>query len=71
MRLRPVLCAALVLSAAALPAADKRPIAETDLFRFVWLGGQYRRRFKAWNRKAYYVAKFGLIVVGVALIVYL
>ncbi len=38
MRLRPVLCAALVLSAAALPAADKRPIAETDLFRFVWVG---------------------------------
>ncbi|WP_354682819.1 lipid A hydroxylase LpxO [Cupriavidus necator] len=41
------------------------------LFRFVWLGGQYRRRFKAWNRQAYYVTKFGLIVLGVVLIVYL
>ena len=41
------------------------------LFRFVWLGGQYRRRFKAWNRQLYYVTKFGLIVLGVGLIVFL
>jgi beta-hydroxylase len=41
------------------------------LFRFVWIAGQYRRRYKAWNRKLYYVTKFGLIVAGVALIVYL
>ncbi|MDB5796831.1 MAG: lpxO, partial [Paucimonas sp.] len=31
------------------------------LFRFVWHAGQYRRRFKRWNRHAYYVAKFSLI----------
>jgi beta-hydroxylase len=32
------------------------------LFRFVWLVGQYRRRFKAWNRKVYYATKVGLII---------
>ncbi len=41
------------------------------LFRFVWLGGQYRRRFKAWNKNLYYVTKFGLIIGGVALIVFI
>ncbi|MGT2494831.1 hypothetical protein ACU4GD_41575 [Cupriavidus basilensis] len=41
------------------------------LFRVGWPGGQYRRRFKAWSRPAYYVVKFGLIAAGVALIVYL
>ena len=30
--------AALLLSARAVPAAGKRPIAETDLFKFVWVG---------------------------------
>jgi beta-hydroxylase len=33
--------------------------------------GQYRRRFKAWNRKLYYVVKFGLIIGGVALIIWI
>ncbi|HBO81730.1 MAG TPA: lipid A hydroxylase LpxO, partial [Cupriavidus sp.] len=36
-----------------------------------WLGGQYRRRFKAWNKNLYYVTKFGLIIGGVALIVFI
>ncbi len=38
------------------------------LFRFVWLIGQYRRRFKAWNRNVYYATKAALIV-GVALLI--
>ncbi|OWW20746.1 lipid A hydroxylase LpxO [Noviherbaspirillum denitrificans] len=39
------------------------------LFRFVWLMGQYRRRYKAWNRKAYYATKFLLITAAAVLIV--
>ena len=41
------------------------------LFRFVWLMGQYRRRFKRWNKTVYQVTKAALIVGVVALIVYL
>jgi beta-hydroxylase len=40
------------------------------LFRFVWLIGQYRRKYKAWNRPLYYVTKVALIVGVVALIVW-
>src|SRR5262249_55957120 len=35
MSLRLALCAALLVTPAALPGADRRPITETDLFRFV------------------------------------
>ncbi|QDZ30050.1 lipid A hydroxylase LpxO [Noviherbaspirillum sp. UKPF54] len=38
------------------------------IFRFVWVMGQYRRRFKAWNRKAYYATKT-LLIVGAALLI--
>jgi len=37
MSLRLALCAALLVTPAALPGADRRPITETDLFRFVWV----------------------------------
>ena len=37
MRGHVIRCAAALLAATALSAADKRPIAETDLFRFVWV----------------------------------
>jgi dipeptidyl aminopeptidase/acylaminoacyl peptidase len=37
MRFRLFLCAALLAWAPALPAAERRPITETDLFRFVWV----------------------------------
>jgi beta-hydroxylase len=40
------------------------------LFRFVWLAGQYRRRFKNWNRSVYRATKFGLIVLAALLIIY-
>lgn len=40
------------------------------LFRFVWAGGQYRRKFKNWNRPLYYVTKAGLIVGAGALIIF-
>jgi beta-hydroxylase len=40
------------------------------VFRFAWLMGQYRRRFKLWSRKLYYVTKGTLIVGAVLLIVY-
>lgn len=39
------------------------------VFRFVWLMGQYRRRYKAWNRKAYYATKAALIAGAFALVV--
>lgn len=58
--------------------AASSPNEETDqtgminrLFRFVWIAGQYRRRFKAWNKTVYKITKFGLIAAGIALIVYL
>lgn len=38
------------------------------LFRFVWLGGQYRRKLKNWNRTVYKCIKYGLII-GVALLI--
>jgi len=41
------------------------------LFRFVWHAGQYRRRFKAWNRTVYNITKGALIIAVIALIVYL
>jgi beta-hydroxylase len=40
------------------------------LFRFVWLAGQYRRRFKAWNRHVYKATKLALIAGAVLLIIY-
>jgi beta-hydroxylase len=40
------------------------------LFRFIWVIGQYRRRFKAWNRQLYYVTKAALIVGAAALIIF-
>ena len=40
------------------------------VFRFAWLAGQYRRRFKAWNRNVYYATKAALIVGAVLLIVF-
>jgi len=40
------------------------------VFRFVWAMGQYRRRFKAWNRKVYQLTKLALIAGLVALIVF-
>jgi beta-hydroxylase len=41
------------------------------LFRFVWLMGQYRRRYKAWNRHAYYATKALLMAAALALIVFI
>jgi beta-hydroxylase len=40
------------------------------LFRVVWLAGQYRRRFKAWNRTAYYLVRTALIALVAAWIVF-
>jgi beta-hydroxylase len=41
------------------------------LFRFVWWGGQYRRKLKAWSRPFYYVIKFGLILSVIVLIIFI
>jgi len=61
-----------VMTAASSPNDENDQTgAINKLFRFVWLGGQYRRRFKSWNKNLYYVTKFGLIIGGVALIVFL
>jgi beta-hydroxylase len=40
------------------------------VFRFVWLIGKYRRRFKAWNRPVYYATKTALIL-GAGLLIIL
>ena len=40
------------------------------LFYISWIMGQYRRRFKAWNRTAYKVTKFALIIAVVAAFVF-
>lgn len=41
------------------------------VFRFVWLMGRYRRRFKAWNRPLYYATKVALIAAAAALIIFI
>jgi beta-hydroxylase len=41
----------------------------SKLFRISYVMGQYRRRYKAWNKTAYKVTKVGLIV-GIAALVY-
>ena len=41
----------------------------SKLFRFVWLMGQYRRRFKRWNKTVYQITK-GALIVGVLLLIY-
>lgn len=41
------------------------------LFRFVWLAGQYRRKFKNWNRHVYQAAKFGLVAAVALVIIWL
>lgn len=39
-------------------------------FRFVWIAGQYRRRFKKWNRTVYHITKYGLILAVALLIIF-
>ncbi len=41
------------------------------LFQYVWLIGQYRRRFKRWNRPVYTLTKVVLAITVVALIILL
>lgn len=43
----------------------------SKLFYFVWVVGQYRRRFKAWNRTVYKLTKLLLIAAVVALIIWM
>ena len=43
----------------------------SKLFRISFTMGQYRRRFKAWNKNVYKVTKFALIIGAAALIYYI
>ncbi|MBY0239488.1 MAG: lipid A hydroxylase LpxO [Burkholderiaceae bacterium] len=43
----------------------------SKLFKISFYMGQYRRRFKAWNKTAYKVTKFGLIIGLAAAIIFL
>ena len=43
----------------------------SKLFRISYVMGQYRRRYKAWNKTAYKATKFVLIVGGAALVYYI
>ncbi|SNS10111.1 beta-hydroxylase [Noviherbaspirillum humi] len=40
------------------------------IFRFFWSAGQYRRRFKKWNKTVYQITKLALIAGVIAAIVY-
>jgi beta-hydroxylase len=42
----------------------------SKLFRISFVMGQYRRRFKAWNKTVYKITKFGLIAGLAALIIF-
>jgi len=61
-----------VMTAASSPneEGDKTGLIN-KLFYVVWVAGQYRRKFKNWNRTAYRVTKAVLVVGFVALIVYI
>ncbi|MES2072575.1 MAG: lipid A hydroxylase LpxO [Pseudomonadota bacterium] len=43
----------------------------SKLFHVSWVMGQYRRRYKAWNKTAYKLTKLGLIVGVAALVIYI
>jgi len=43
----------------------------SKLFKVSFVAGQYRRRYKAWNKTAYKATKFGLIIALAAAIVFL
>jgi beta-hydroxylase len=43
----------------------------SKLFRISFYAGQYRRRFKAWNKTVYKVTKVALIIGLAALIYYI
>lgn len=65
-------CGRTLMTAASSPnEGGDRTGGINKLFRFIWHAGRYRRRFKAWNRTAYYLTKAGLIVSAGALIFYL
>jgi beta-hydroxylase len=60
-----------IVTAASSPnQAGDRVGAINRLFHFVWVAGQYRRRFKRWNKTVYRLTKLALIA-GVATIVVL
>ncbi|WP_377701879.1 lipid A hydroxylase LpxO [Pseudoduganella sp. UC29_71] len=43
----------------------------SKLFKASYVAGQYRRRYKAWNKHAYKATKFGLIIALAAAIIFL
>ena len=43
----------------------------SKLFKVSYVAGQYRRRYKAWNKTAYKATKFGLIIALAAAIIFL
>ena len=43
----------------------------SKLFKVSFVAGQYRRRYKAWNKTAYKATKFGLIIALAAAIIFL
>ena len=43
----------------------------SKLFQISWTMGQYRRRFKAWNKTAYQVTRVALVVGVIALIYFI
>jgi beta-hydroxylase len=60
-----------MMTAASSPNEDGDQVGlVSKLFRISFAMGQYRRRFKAWNKTAYRVAKVALIAATAALIVF-
>lgn len=60
-----------VLAAASSPNEEGDPRGLISrLFKISFYAGQYRRRFKQWNRSAYYAVKYGLMLAALALFVW-
>jgi beta-hydroxylase len=60
-----------VVTAASSPNSEGDRVGFVNkLFKYVWYAGQYRRRFKNWNRNAYRATKVALIAAAAALIVF-
>ena len=54
-----------VVTAASSPNDDgDQTGAINRIFHYAWVVGQYRRRFKNWNKTVYKITKFGLIVLA-------
>ena len=43
----------------------------SKLFRISFYAGQYRRRFKAWNKTAYNITRIALVIALIAFVIWI